>query len=757
MLQQLKDQVFIKPGNLSIAVDYKQRDLSKCMSDAWNNVAPTWPLQSYIARNPLAGLEDKPFIEALATASKYFEDLEIPSQMLDINRETIKWCQAIFDLNQATIAIPLHGKTMFEAWKSLAIHDSRLHMKKRDRVLWLKTLPNEPLLAIKHCLDKLAIPSFEYAKFFTLMLVTLPGWAGHVKYLVEYSDNRSDTPIELIDYLALRLVIACTMWPEAAEILCLPLKAHNRNVSELINQLTENEIKYSTPLIESVLLQLQDKHKPDNHKVTAAQLVFCIDVRSEPFRRAIESQGEYETFGYAGFFGIPISIRKHRTAQDISSCPVLIKAKHNVCETHNCTDSKLAIHNLKSGINDKLKSIYKSLKHSFTTPFLLVEIIGPLFGLLLISRSINSSATSKLKSYASSLIKPTINIKPSKDNIDAIAFDERCQYAKNALLMTGLVNNFAPVVLLCGHKSCTDNNPYASALDCGACGGNKGGYNAQVLAEILNDPAIRSYLNSISIFVPSDTIFVAAEHNTTTDEVEIFNSQGNPAHIARTIEKLTLDLHKARINNNKFRAEHMQLATNESNLMFKINQRSLDWSQTRPEWGLARNASFIVAPRKLTENLDLDGRSFLHSYDWRFDSDGSALETILTAPLVVAQWINCQYLFSTANNIVYGSGSKVTQNITGKIGIVQGNASDLMHGLPIQSVKIDDDTNYHELLRLTAVVYAPLEMISSIISKHQLLKNLFSNNWVLLCAIDPLTNKAYRIDNDLNWQSYELL
>ncbi|MCH7988904.1 MAG: DUF2309 family protein, partial [Planctomycetes bacterium] len=63
-----------------------------------------------------------------------------------------------------------------------------------------------------------------------------------------------------------------------------------------------------------------------------AQLVFCIDVRSESFRRHIEAQGPYETYGFAGFFGVPISHQAFDSTGHAALCPVILTPKFSVNE-----------------------------------------------------------------------------------------------------------------------------------------------------------------------------------------------------------------------------------------------------------------------------------------------------------------------------------------------------------------------------------------------------------------------------------------
>jgi uncharacterized protein YbcC (UPF0753/DUF2309 family) len=321
--------------------------------------------------------------------------------------------------------------------------------------------------------------------------------------------------------------------------------------------------------------------------------------------------------------------------------------------------------------------------------------------------------------------------------------------------MMGLIDNFAPLVVLCGHGSETINNPYAAGLDCGACGGNHGGPNARIMATIYNDLGVREGLRERGIIIPDDTRFLAAEHNTTTDEINLYEDAEAAVSHQDAIARLQTDLDTVRENTCLERYRKLGVVTaDKQRARVGTLQRSQDWAQVRPEWGLAGNAGFIVGPRTLTQPLNLDGRCFLHSYDWKIDADGKALEIILTAPLVVAEWINTQYYFSTVDNNHYGSGSKVTQNVTGKIGVMQGNASDLMTGLPLQSLSLQDGEFYHEPLRLMAVVYAPLSRVAEIIARNTILQHLFDNGWVTLTVIEPTKGNVQRYKPGKIWEDW---
>lgn len=172
------------------------------------------------------------------------------------------------------------------------------------------------------------------------------------------------------------------------------------------------------------------------------------------------------------------------------------------------------------------------------------------------------------------------------------------------------------------------------------------------------------------------------------------------------------------------------------------------WGEIRPEWGLAGNAAFLVGSRRWSKDIDLDGLAFLHSYGWEADPSGEALTTILTAPMVVAQWINCQYLFSTIDNERYGAGDKVTQNVLGGIGVVQGNGGDLKVGLPRQSLFTDTGEPYHVPQRLLTIVQAPLERVEAVVAANDILARLFGKGWVQLVVVVPRTGKALRWRED---------
>jgi uncharacterized protein len=707
--------------------------------NAWQNIAPFWPLKNMIACNPLQGFEHLPFEEALRQGRVYFEAQNIGAEMDEVNCQTIKWCAAFFDKGQATIKMPNRHLGFYKSFLQLAKFDDKLHKNSVEKIKIIDEISNDAKTAILQCLEQLNLKKDEQENFLKLMLVSLSGWASYVKYLGKWQNEEEiyDKNEILTDYLAARLLIALLIWPQAKNLIAIYDEIEkNTKIPAIVDKIKEEEKIYQSDLVSKIKAA-----KQVDEKNVDAQFVFCIDVRSEPMRRAIEAKGNYKTFGFAGFFGIFAEIKNEVSEEKYASCPVLLKPRHIITEkSQNLQKEKRGFENSRV-----MKKLYQSLKYGYTTPFILAESIGILSGVWMAFYSFAPKTANKLKKFFNKFISKESSGKPC---LGHLAFEEKLGYAFGALKTMGLTYNFAPVVVLCGHGSATENNAYATALDCGACGGNHGGGNAKILAEILNDEKIRQGLQEKGIAIPQSSKFVAAQHNTTTDYIEFYDKDLD-------LEKIKKDVKEAQKANSKWRLHKMDQNCDEKKSVAKVKERSATWSQTRPEWGLARNASFIVAKRGLTKNIDLDGRSFLHSYDYLQDKDGSALNLILTAPMVVAQWINNQYLFSTINNIAYGGGSKITQNIVGKIGVMQGNASDLMTGLALQSVFSSDAKPYHQPLRLTTFVNAPRAMIDEIISKNEILQKLFGNGFVHIFCLDANDNNVYHLQQNLKWQLFD--
>ena len=163
-----------------------------------------------------------------------------------------------------------------------------------------------------------------------------------------------------------------------------------------------------------------------------------------------------------------------------------------------------------------------------------------------------------------------------------------------------------------------------------------------------------------------------------------------------------------------------------------VRARTADWANTRPEWGLSSNAAFIIgAPEPDARRSTCKaGPSCTPTIPITIPK-GAILERIMTAPLIVGQWINMEHYFSAVDPWFWGSGSKVIHNVVSGVGVMPGSQSDLLTGLPLQTVN-DGARHYHEPMRLLTVIEAPVARISSVIARHALLQGLFHNQWLNL-------------------------
>jgi len=784
-------------------------------------VGSAWPLHSFVTANPLAGLEDHPFHEAAGEAERLFgsdgypspdvfaqawneglidADLletelvdhgydESPDALLDqmeaaeaeaaednsddpqqpVDHLLTKWLAAFLDQGQTEWPMPNREAGFYKAFRAVARHDGEIPNSGT-----IADLPEDPIMGIQEVLGEHHVG--RWSMIFEYHLTSLPGWTGLIKQQADSTDDwQSSYPISLAGYLAARLVVADLLdgpiEPPADWVDSEDTTESEIPLAEI--WLTAWERSYRSELVEAVAdasESLADAEAAADEAAAGdttatderpdAQMVFCIDTRSEIIRRHIESTGHYETHGYAGFFGIPMQYQGYDADVSVDACPPIVDAQHQITDRPTAGhDHKHEAHDRWHDALDMGKGVLKALKYNAATAFSFVESAGAGYGAALAAKTLVPDRFAGVKDAADSAPHPHEFCEPSVDyNPDAVselreglALDEKVEYAETAFELMGW-EQFARLVVYTGHASETENNPFGSSLDCGACAGNPGGPSARVLAAICNDEEVLEELRAHGHDIPEDTVFVAGEHNTTTDEITLYDSPVPESH-ADDLDALRADLESARARSTAERAASMGA---DGDGVSETARRAADWAETRPEWGLAGNAGFVIGPRGLTADYDLDGRSFLHSYNWSTDPDGEALEAIIAGPMVVTQWINTQYYFATVDTAAFGSGSKVTHNPVGNIGVYQGNGGDLLTGLPLQSVSAPSGDPYHQPLRLSAVIHAPVERVTEILAAHEDVAELLDNGWLSLTVVDPTQDHAaFEYAGELEWTALD--
>ncbi|HEX8551787.1 MAG TPA: DUF2309 domain-containing protein [Abditibacteriaceae bacterium] len=682
--------------------------------------------------------------------------------------EISKWCSAFYDEGQASWRMPWRGESLFAAWREAALCDANPEMMGLSGFRnFLRAQPDDATAAIEYALQTLQVPAASTVDFLHRALMSISGWSGYVQYQVREKSMYGNYDDSLQHLLAIRLAYDVALYQRdtkfqemwAQHVASWPV-ADAASPQLLANYLWQlaSELAYQRALIGDIGAAAATQRAVGRR---AVQAVFCIDVRSEVFRRSLEAQSpDIETVGFAGFFGFPIEYIPFGQRHGQTQCPVLLTPAFRIRETlpdatHQQTEAALG----KQRFSRRLGRSWNSFKTSAVSCFAFVETGGLLSGVKIVKDSLGLHH----EEHAGAGMAPGVHYHPAPDSghghnhahlhESGMTVEQQVAVAAGALKNMGLTQNLARLVMICGHGSSTTNNPYGSGLDCGACGGHSGEANARVAATVLNHPPVRAGLKAQGISIPDDSHFLAALHNTTTDDVTLFDESSVPESHAAELGALKQHLEAASRQTRIERAPSLGLTNAAaSEIDALVRARSTDWAQTRPEWGLAGNAAFIAAPRERTQQLDLGGRSFLNNYNYSSDEDLSKLELVMTAPMVVASWINLQYFASTVNNRQFGSGNKTIHNVVGALGVWQGNCGDLQVGLPLQSVH-DGEKWIHEPLRLSVFIEAPREAIVSIVAKHAGVRELLDNGWLHLIAIEDEGRHFARYKGNLGWES----
>lgn len=509
---------------------------------------------------------------------------------------------------------------------------------------------------------------------------------------------------------------------------------------------------------QEIFSALLNKHaEPSNaNEAPSAQVVFCMDDREESIRRHLEElDPQIETVGVAGVYGMPNHWQALDGYQPLKLAQPVVNAIHQFTEVPDAQDmARLPAHKRRWRWWEKVKRLKNHrMRHSLVGTLLGLPLLTPFAALELIGRSVMPTTYqrwwSKRQYQASVPLRTRVDCTATElldnptleHNQLGLSQTEKVTKIAQFLQLNGFTQHFAPLVVLIAHRSRHLNNPHILGYGCGACSGRFGSPNARAFANSINEPAIRAQLASdYAIHIPETTWFVTGDHDTTSDNIAWPDADLVPPSHQDLFQQVQRSVYQAASLSAQERCRKFASAPrNPTPRQAKrhVEGRAASPDQVRAELGHQGCALAFIGPRRLSQGIFWDRRSFLISYDPANDPQGKWLEAQLNGNGVVGIGIQMDYYFSRMQNHYFGSGSKATHNLTGLFGVMEGGASDLRTGLAQQMVEL------HEPMRLLVVVEAEIAVAELIYQRNAYLKQLLDNAWVLLALKPPQRNEIH--------------
>ncbi|RYD29695.1 MAG: DUF2309 family protein, partial [Verrucomicrobiaceae bacterium] len=364
--------------------------------------------------------------------------------------ETItQFCSEYFDQGQSAWRLPWRALPLFTAWREKALININAEvLGLRGFRQYVRNLPENAGESINAVMRRLGIEGEDAADFFHRQLMSIRGWAGYVQYRVRENSMSGRSDDTLLQLLAIRLAYEGALlaqfdgpdlrrfWPPSPAA----LSSQSQEVLPAFLWQLAHEHAWKRQL----LGKLRAAEPPPVSMRPAVQAVFCIDVRSEILRRALEAATlEIETVGFAGFFGLPVEYIPFGQHDGAARCPVLLTPKFRVREMLRKTSPE-AVEAAwrRQRLAKRLTYSWNSFKTSAISCFSFVETAGIVFGAKLFRDAFAPAAkgVDHHEAYGPRLEK-------SASDLTGIAPEDRVALALGVLRHMGLTKNFARLVL----------------------------------------------------------------------------------------------------------------------------------------------------------------------------------------------------------------------------------------------------------------------------------------------------------------------